>query len=79
MAANRVIVEGIARVAARRGATNAQIALAWLLARSPVVIPLPGTKRARYLTENAAAADLRLDRADLDLLDSLPAPVGDRY
>lgn len=79
MVANRVIVEGIARVADRRGATNAQVALAWLLARSPAVIPLPGTKRARYLVENAAAADLHLDRADLDLLDSLPAPVGDRY
>lgn len=79
MAANRRIVEGIRAVADRHGATNAQVALAWLLARSPVVIPIPGTKRVRYLEENAGAAGLELTREDLADLDALPAPVGDRY
>lgn len=79
MTANEVIVEAIARVAARHGATNAQVALAWMLARSPVVIPLPGTKRIHYLTENVAACELELEADDMVLLDALPAPVGDRY
>lgn len=79
MEANRRIVDGIAAVADRHGATNAQVALAWLLAQAPVVIPIPGTKRIRYLEENAAAADLVLTPEDLADLDSLPDPVGARY
>lgn len=79
MAANRRIVDGIAAVADRHGATNAQVALAWLLAISPAVVPIPGTKRIRYLEENAAAAGLALSPDDLADLDSLPDPVGTRY
>lgn len=79
MDANRRIVEGISEVAARHDATNAQIALAWLLAQSQVIVPIPGTKRLRYLEENAAAADLDLSEADLADLDALPDPVGGRY
>lgn len=79
MDANRRIVEGISEVAARRDATNAQIALAWLLAQSPVIVPIPGTKRLRYLEENAAAAGLELSASDLADLDALPDPVGGRY
>lgn len=79
MEANRRIVDGIAEVARRHDATNAQVALAWLLAASPVVIPIPGTKRVQYLEENAAAADLTLSPDDLALLDALPPPVGERY
>lgn len=79
MEANRRIVDGIAAVADRHGATNAQVALAWLLAQAPVVIPIPGTKRIRYLEENAVAADLVLTPEDLADLDSLPDPVGARY
>lgn len=79
MEGNRRIVEGIAAVAERHGATNAQVALAWLLARSPIIVPIPGTKRLRYLEENAAAADLVLTPQDMADLDSLPEPVGDRY
>lgn len=79
MEANRRIVEGIAAVALRHGATNAQVALAWLLAQASVVIPIPGTKRIRYLEENAAAAGLVLTAEDLADLDSLPEPVGSRY
>lgn len=79
MEANRRIVDGIGAVADRHGATNAQVALAWLLAQAPVVIPIPGTKRIRYLEENAAAAGLVLTAEDLADLDSLPEPVGSRY
>lgn len=56
-------------VAARHGATVAQIALAWLLHRSPVMLPIPGTSRVAHLEENTAAANIRLSDADLELLD----------
>jgi aryl-alcohol dehydrogenase-like predicted oxidoreductase len=79
METNRCIVDGIATVADRHGATNAQVALAWLLAQAPVVVPIPGTKRIQYLEENAAAADLVLTDQDLADLDALPAPAGGRY
>jgi aryl-alcohol dehydrogenase-like predicted oxidoreductase len=79
MEANRRIVEGISEVAARHDASNAQVALAWLLARSPMIIPIPGTKRLRFLEENAGAADLELTDADIADLDALPDPVGGRY
>jgi aryl-alcohol dehydrogenase-like predicted oxidoreductase len=52
-----------------RHATPAQVALAWLLARSPVVLPIPGTGSVAHLEENVAAADLELSAADLDALD----------
>ncbi len=79
MEANRAIVEGIAVVAARHAATNAQVALAWLLAQSVRLIPIPGTKSVRYVEENAQAAALALTDADLAALDALPLPQGDRY
>jgi len=55
----------LARVAPRRGATPAQVALAWLLQRSPVMLPIPGTSSVRHLEENVAAARLHLDEADM--------------
>ncbi|MEX1184785.1 MAG: aldo/keto reductase [Gemmatimonadota bacterium] len=79
MEANRRIVDGIAAVAERRGASNAQVALAWLLAQSPRIIPIPGTKRIRYLEENAAATGLELSAGDLERLGALPDPLGARY
>ncbi len=79
MEANRNIVDAIERVAARHDATNAQVALAWLLAQGPTVIPIPGTKTLSYLEENAKAASLELADADLADLDAIPPPVGDRY
>ena len=51
-----------------RGSTPAQVALAWLLARSPVVLPIPGTKSVEHLEENVAAADIELSQADLDAI-----------
>ena len=52
----------------RRGASPAQVARAWLLAKSPVMLPIPGTGNLRHLEENAAAARLRLSAADLAAL-----------
>jgi aryl-alcohol dehydrogenase-like predicted oxidoreductase len=62
---------GIAAVAAELGATPTQVALAWLLDRAPVVLPIPGTARIEHLEENLAAADLKLTPAQRDRLDGL--------
>jgi aryl-alcohol dehydrogenase-like predicted oxidoreductase len=78
LAANLALVEQVRAVAAEHGATPGQVALAWLLAQGPDVVPIPGTKRRRYLEENAAAADLALTGADLERLDAL-RPAGARY
>ncbi|MFH8369866.1 aldo/keto reductase [Streptomyces sp. NPDC018031] len=64
----------IAAVAAEAGATPTQVALAWLLGHSPVLLPIPGTARLDHLAENLAAAALRLDPAHRDRLDRLSEP-----
>jgi aryl-alcohol dehydrogenase-like predicted oxidoreductase len=79
MDANQALVSRVEAVAARHDATPAQVALAWLLARSGNVVPIPGTKRRSRLEENAAAASLRLTDADFAELDALPEAVGSRY
>ena len=79
MAGNAVLVAAVAVVADRLGASAAQVALAWVLAQGEQVVPIPGTKKQRWLEQNAAAADLVLASADLAELDALPAPVGERY
>ena len=58
----------LARVAERHGATPAQVAIAWLLHRSPVICPIPGTSSLAHLEENVAAAGLALDDEDLAAL-----------
>lgn len=58
----------VKQVAARTGATPAQVALAWLLAKSPVMLPIPGTGKLQHVEENAAAAALELSAADLAAL-----------
>ncbi|MFI1834400.1 aldo/keto reductase [Streptomyces olivaceoviridis] len=58
----------LARVAARLGASPSQVALAWLLHRSPVVLPIPGTSSVEHLEENVAAAALKLTQADYEAL-----------
>ena len=79
---NLGLVDRVREVAAGKGVTATQLALAWVLAQGEDVVPIPGTKRVRYLEENAAAADLELDTHDLQRLDDV-APVGatagDRY
>jgi aryl-alcohol dehydrogenase-like predicted oxidoreductase len=74
---------GVVRdVAKEKGARPGQVALAWLLNKGPDIVPIPGTKRRRYLEENVAAADVHLSRADVERLDAaLPPTVvaGPRY
>jgi aryl-alcohol dehydrogenase-like predicted oxidoreductase len=60
---------GIQRIAARRHATTAQVAIAWLVARSPAMLPIPGTRSIAHLEENAAAGTLELSPEDLSNLD----------
>ncbi|MEV4011785.1 aldo/keto reductase [Nonomuraea angiospora] len=76
MAANRDIVAGLKAVAARHGATPAQVAIAWTLAQGDDVVPIPGTKTRRWLEENVAAAQLRLTERDMREIEELPASVG---
>ncbi|MFI8960670.1 aldo/keto reductase [Streptomyces sp. NPDC053493] len=78
MAANQPLVAGLRRVAERHGeeVTPAQVALAWVLGRGPHVIPVPGAKRERWAVENARAAELVLDAADLAEIAALPAARG---
>jgi aryl-alcohol dehydrogenase-like predicted oxidoreductase len=64
-AANRALVDLLAAIAARKNATNAQVALAWLLAQHPSIVPIPGTTKIHRLRENVAAADVDLTPDDL--------------
>ncbi|GIE29445.1 aldehyde oxidase [Actinoplanes italicus] len=80
--ANQALVDLLGTVAARLGATPAQIALAWLLARKPWIVPIPGTRSPQRLAENLAAADLELSSDDFDGLTEAAEKIGvqgDRY
>lgn len=80
--ANMNIVSIVQRVAQRKQATPAQVALAWLLHKGPDIVPIPGTKRRSYLEENYHAAKLVLSKADMQELDtSIPEgkTAGARY
>ena len=81
-AANLRLVDRIKEIAAAKGATASQLALAWVLAQGDDLVPIPGTKRRTYLEENAAAAEIRLSADDLAKIDEV-APrgvaAGDRY
>jgi aryl-alcohol dehydrogenase-like predicted oxidoreductase len=80
--ANRALVERVQALAAERGVTAAQLALAWVLAQGEDVVPIPGTRRVRYLEQNVAAADVRLTDEDLAALAAAVPPeavAGDRY
>jgi len=59
------------RIAARWKATPSQLALAWLLALSPVILPIPGTSKVEHLEENVAAAELKIDENKMQELDRL--------
>lgn len=79
---NQQLLRGVQDVAAAVGATPGQVALAWLLAKGPSVVPIPGTKHAARVEENAGAADVVLSTAQVAALDELfdPANIaGDRY
>ena len=71
---NNRLVASLERFAAEHKAKPAQIALAWLINKHPHVVPIPGTKRRTYLAENAAAAEIKLNAADIAELDRIFAP-----
>ncbi len=80
--ANVSAASAVRDLAAKRGVTPGQIALAWLLHKGPDVVPIPGTKRRRYLEENAAAVEIALDAAEMGTLDEALSPdkvSGPRY
>jgi aryl-alcohol dehydrogenase-like predicted oxidoreductase len=72
---NLVIVDAVEAVAQRHRVTAAQVALAWVTQRGEDIVPIPGTKRVRYLEENAASMDIELDADDVATLEAA-APVG---
>jgi pyridoxine 4-dehydrogenase len=81
-AANQALVDGIGAIAARKQATPAQIAIAWLLARKPWIVPIPGTTKLHRLEENIGAAAVELSPAEMAEIADMLASVevqGDRY
>ncbi|MBX3663230.1 MAG: aldo/keto reductase [Burkholderiales bacterium] len=79
---NNRLLESLESIASAHKATAAQVALAWLLAQGPDIVPIPGTKRRRYLEENLAAAELQLSAAELAQLSAAFPPgvtAGTRY
>jgi aryl-alcohol dehydrogenase-like predicted oxidoreductase len=79
---NLALVERIRELARTRDVTPAQLALAWVLARGDDIVPIPGTKRRRYLEENVKAASIKLNAAELARIDEVApkhSAIGDRY
>lgn len=82
MQANQALVDLLGRIATRKNATPAQIALAWLLAQKPWIVPIPGTKRRERLEENLGAADVDLTKDDLAEIEHAASAItiqGARY
>jgi aryl-alcohol dehydrogenase-like predicted oxidoreductase len=81
-AKNLQLVERIRELAKARGVTPAQLALAWVMSRGPDVVPIPGTKRRKYLEDNAGASGIKLTKDELAQIDHI-APkgvaTGERY
>lgn len=79
---NLQLVERVKEIAAEKGVTGGQLALAWLLAQGDDIVPIPGTKRRKYLEENVAAAEITLTQAEINRINEV-APknvaAGDRY
>jgi aryl-alcohol dehydrogenase-like predicted oxidoreductase len=81
-ARNLELVDVVTSLAAEKGCTPSQLALAWVLAQGDDVVPIPGTKRRSYLEENAAADEVQLGADDLRRIDEvfpLGAAAGERY
>jgi aryl-alcohol dehydrogenase-like predicted oxidoreductase len=79
---NRNLAKGFAEIAATKNCMPAQLALAWVLAQGENIIPIPGTKRRKYLAENAAAVDVVISKADAERIDNLLLKypdTGERY
>ncbi|MBV8963030.1 MAG: aldo/keto reductase [Hyphomicrobiales bacterium] len=82
MQKNQALVDLLKRIADQKGATPAQIALSWLLAQRPFIVPIPGTTKLHRLEENIGAADLQLSEADLREIQNAASQiqiVGERY
>ena len=82
LARNLALLKPLEEIAAAKGCTPAQIALAWVLAQGNDIVPIPGTKRRAYLEENAAAVAMKLDAAELAQLNEAFVPgstAGARY
>ena len=80
--ANQAVVDLLARIAGKKNATPAQIALAWLLAQKPWIVPIPGTRKLERLDENLGAVDVELTADDLREIDTAAAQItvqGARY
>ena len=80
--ANRAVIDLLDRIAAQKGATPAQIALAWLLAQKPWIVPIPGSRKLERLDENIGAAEVELTAGDLGEIEQAMSQikvVGDRY
>jgi aryl-alcohol dehydrogenase-like predicted oxidoreductase len=77
--ANTSIAEVVDSLAAEKGVSSAQIALAWVHAQGNDIVPIPGTKRRRYLEENVHALDVRLEADDLERLNAAGSAQGERY
>jgi aryl-alcohol dehydrogenase-like predicted oxidoreductase len=79
---NQRLAEAVEQIAREKGCTPAQLALAWLLARGEDIVPIPGTKRVRYLEENVKALDVRLEAGEVSRLEAAfpkGAAAGERY
>lgn len=77
--ANLAIAEEVKKIAERKNCTPAQLALAWLLAQNPHIVPIPGTKREKYLLDNVGALAVQLTAEDLQQLVKLQPPAGEQY
>ena len=79
LARNMKLAEHVKALAESKGATPAQVAIAWVLSRGNDVVPIPGTRRRTYLEQNAAASEIELTAQELAELDEIGEAAGDRY
>jgi aryl-alcohol dehydrogenase-like predicted oxidoreductase len=79
LARNMKLAEHVKALAESKGATPAQVAIAWVLSRGDDVVPIPGTRRRTYLEQNAAASEIELTAQELAELDEIGEAAGDRY
>ncbi|MFD8035332.1 aldo/keto reductase [Streptomyces sp. NPDC059717] len=78
--ANLRLAQKVKEIAAEKGVTPAQLAIAWVLAQGDDLVPIPGTKRRTYLEQNAGAVDVELTKDELERIEAeLPEPAGERY
>ena len=80
--ANQVVIELLKKIGAEKGSTPAQIALAWLLAKRPWIVPIPGSRKLERLDENNGAVDIKLTSNDIHEINNAMSQitvVGDRY